>query len=836
MPLRKSSDHQFVDTVKGKVILSFAFILCVLLVTLFVNRVAFRKITDAIEELSRPNPKLATLNQLHRSASGLMDLQRIELIAGNNQPSDLLLNETQEVRQQIGKLKKMFRDTPGQLEKMISIDSMVNLRDRLFIEYLRLKFNATEKGAFNRELNALSEQLQNENLQVDSNVVTSQQTTKTTTILKPVAQAPQEETPKRKKLFGRSRKEEPVIKTEQQVIVEQELKVTTDTIAVAKRDSVLSNIEDKLQKIESGRNRQRNTLQARELELLQTNNLLINSLLDILTQLENEEMEQVRQQKVTSVALANKTVYLTRILTIVFIVVAVVLAMLIFSDVTRRNKYRRELEIAKTDAEYHSAAKQRFLANMSHEIRTPLQSIIGYTEQLQQQQDLPQEHIQAIANSSEYLLQIVNEVLDYSRIISGRFSFNPQIFDLREVLDEVFINLYTQAEKKGLDFKLETSGLESPKRMLGDAFRLKQILYNLLGNALKFTAEGSVKLAVSCLDDAWGHALVFRIEDTGIGIHAADLPHIFKQFEQAGNTREMHQNGTGLGLSIVKELVEGQQGSISIESDPDQGTQVTVKLRYAIAHEAAVAETHLVSAPELHFEGKVWMVDDDEMILRLCSIILDKHGVSHQCFTSAEELLAAPWDPAVQLIFADVRLPGMDGFALCKALRRRNGDGIRIIALTAQILPEEKQFMLNNGYNGLLLKPFTETDLVDALQNGTAGLQKTATYNFSSLAEMIGNEQQFKAILLQFHGDTRQDIDALEQSIATQDVEQTTLLLHRMAGRVGQMGEKNLAARLRHLEMSLRQENELSDWTEELEDEIQSLNALLLEIAARGDS
>jgi signal transduction histidine kinase/DNA-binding response OmpR family regulator/CHASE3 domain sensor protein len=831
--LRKSSNHQFVDTVKGKVILSFAFILCVLLVTLFVNRVAFRQITDAIEDLSRPNPKLATLNQLHRSASGLMDLQRIELIEGKDAPSDLLLNETQEVRQQVHQLKNMFRDTPEQLEKIESIDSMVYLRDRLFIEYLRLKFNTAEKGAFNRQLNALSRQLENENLQIDSNVVTSQQTTKTTTILKPVEQPVAQETPKRKKLFGRSRKEEPVIKTEQEVIVEQEFKVTTDTIAVAKRDSTLSNIEDKLQQIESGRNQQRNTLQARELELLKTNSLLINSLLDILTQLENEEMAQVQRQKITSVALANKTVDLTRVLTILFILVAVILAILILSDVTRRNKYRRQLEVAKTDAEYHSAAKQRFLANMSHEIRTPLQSIIGYTEQLQKQQNVPQEHIQAIANSSEYLLQIVNEVLDYSRIISGKFSFDQQVFDMREVLDEVFINLYTQAEKKGIDFKVETSNLEAPKRMLGDPFRLKQILYNLLGNALKFTAEGSVKLTATCLDDAWGHQLVFRIEDTGIGIRAIDMPHIFKQFEQAGNSRETNQNGTGLGLSIVKELVEGQQGSISIESESAKGTQATVKLRYAIAHAADPEETAVIPTQQLDFEGKVWMVDDDEMILRLCSIILDKHGVPHQCFTTAEKLLAETWDTDVKLIFADVRLPGMNGFELCRALRKRNGDDIQIIALTAQILPEEKQFMLGNGYDGLLLKPFTEMDLIDALQHGTAGVQKSASFDFSSLEQMVGNEEQFKAILHQFHSETRQDIDALAEGIAQHDVEQTTLLLHRMAGRVGQMGEKNLAARLRHLEMALQQEDHLEDWTEELEDEIQSLNALLIEIAAR---
>src|SRR3546814_245438 len=195
-------------------------------------------------------------------------------------------------------------------------------------------------------------------------------------------------------------------------------------------------------------------------------------------------------------------------------------------------------------------AKQRFLSNMSHELRTPLQAIIGYADLLRQQQQPSRDGIEAIYQSSGHLLQVVNEVLDYNRIISGKFTFSQQPVHVRDLLEEVIAAMRGQATEKALELQANID-LRGSDRILADPFRLKQILYNLLGNAIKFTERGKVSLTVT--DDQRGRRtrLTFRVADTGIGIAPEDTNRIFQQYEQGGT--KSRQPGTGLGLSIRSE-------------------------------------------------------------------------------------------------------------------------------------------------------------------------------------------------------------------------------------------------------------------------------------------
>src|SRR5690606_9849071 len=215
-------------------------------------------------------------------------------------------------------------------------------------------------------------------------------------------------------------------------------------------------------------------------------------------------------------------------------------------------------------------------------IRTPLQSIIGYADLLRQQDKPSRKHLDAIYHSSEHLLHIVNEVLDYSRIISGKFTFAQLDFDLRQLLEEVMSVMRPQAEKKSLDLSLHDH-IRDNAFLNGDPFRLKQLLYNLIGNAIKFTEQGGVSLTVEDAADAGAPMLTFTVSDTGKGIAPRDVRRIFNQFEQAGDT--YHHNGTGLGLSIVKALTEAQNGSIEVTSEPGKGSSFAVQLPFAAARQ-----------------------------------------------------------------------------------------------------------------------------------------------------------------------------------------------------------------------------------------------------------
>lgn len=789
---------RFRETVRGKVVIAFALIVGALIVTFTVNRIAFQKITGIIEDLSQPNEKLIALNELHRDVTDLMDLQRIEAMEDKSEPSERFLKETNDVQENLGKLRILFGKQDNQLKRIDSIDSLMSLRNKLFFKYLKVRYNYVKKGVLDKQLKTLSSQIENENLKIDSNVVTTEKSTKTTTIIPAEVN---QTVPKKRKWFSKKPKTEPV-ESKPQIIVEEKMNVKVDTVSVASRDSILSNIEKSLQSIETDRNRSRKYVRTQERYLIETNDLLMKELVNVIREVENQEIAQTKIKNKETTEVAAQTLGLTRIIMVIFILVAVILAGLIISDVSKSSKYRNALEVAKTEAEYHSMAKQRFLANMSHEIRTPLQSIIGYSEQLSNHGS--DENVKAIASSSQHLLQVVNEILDYSRIISGKFIFEKQVFLLDQLIHEVWKFTQLQAEEKGIQTSVSLP--EEEISLLGDPFRFKQILYNLLGNAIKFTQEGCIQLEVKATPKYQKMRVGVTIRDTGRGMSKEDLSRIFNQFEQAQNTQM--QSGTGLGLSIVKELIEGQGGQIEVKSELGKGSEFGFFIDYEVA--ATITENENLPTQEWkQFEGEVWVVDDDELILKLCRIIFDKYNIQYQTFSSAEALLGAFPDQAVKMIFADVRLPGMSGIDMTTELRRRKVQ-IPIIALTAQVLPEEKEKLITNGYDALLTKPFTENQLIRTLLPYSAEKEAKITSSLSPLHQMITDPDDLKAIIAQFKSDTLSDLSLLEKSLTENDVEQTALLVHRIAGRMAQMGESVMASEWRKMEINIRASDSMS--------------------------
>src|SRR5690606_18975747 len=253
--------------------------------------------------------------------------------------------------------------------------------------------------------------------------------------------------------------------------------VDVDTLAVARQNDALLEVERIMRELDAEQRGQRKRLERQELELIQANSIFINQLLNILHDVENEELEHMRETNRHAVSVMNQSISRTNILLLSFLLAAAFFVYLIYIDVTRSNYYKTQLEKARDEAEELSQIKQRFLANMSHEIRTPLQSIIGFAEQLRQDPAARQEAAEAIHSSSEHLLHIVNEVLDYSRISSGNFTLEKEPFRMMELIREVEAAMRMQTEQKGLRFVLNVEKA-SDVSIVGDAFRLRQILYN----------------------------------------------------------------------------------------------------------------------------------------------------------------------------------------------------------------------------------------------------------------------------------------------------------------------------------------------------------------------
>jgi signal transduction histidine kinase len=368
--------------------------------------------------------------------------------------------------------------------------------------------------------------------------------------------------------------------------------------------------------------------------------------------------------------LVSSTIQRIGIIMLLFFLGAAVLVFLILTDIAGSNYFRKQLLKAKEEAEQLGLVKQRFLAHMSHEIRTPLQSIIGFSEQLRQNYPEGKESLDAIHSSSEHLLHIVNEVLDYSRIESGKFTVEREPFDLQEVLREVCAGIEIQAEQKGLTFIRELDS-QHDIRLLGDGFRLRQILYNILGNAVKFTNKGFVRLSVIVDHSDYTVKCKFQITDTGIGMDQKDIERVFQQFEQANASINHHYGGTGLGLTIVKALVEAQNGNLSVTSELGNGSTFTINLNYDRAPRVELTSANEEKRITQHkINGKVLIVDDDPLILKLCSLILRKHNVDHITFQDPHKVKQCNGFDGIDLVLLDIRMPNINGVELCHAIRK----------------------------------------------------------------------------------------------------------------------------------------------------------------------
>lgn len=800
--------YSFRNTVKRKVIIAFGVGLLALILAWAVSKVAFNEMLATVQRISTPDEKLKIVNDLFRDITKLDQLQRSQAFQLRTGSYKVFLKESDSLRATMDSLRRLYAADSVQVKRIDKMKSLLRERDRLFISYIKVREGLVNGKDFSNQLSSLSGLIDKSSSEIDSTIVTTEQKFSTTRI--------EEQDDGRKsrdrgifnRIFGRKKTEKAP------EVVKEEVSITVDTLARANSDSVIHAMEKAVAKIAKRQKQRRVNFINREIELSNAGNILINQMLIILQQVEKEVIRQVDLNNSKATAVVNRSARSIELIMLGFILITALLAYLILTDISRSNTYREELEMARDEAEYHGMAKQRFLSSMSHEIRTPLQSIIGYAEQIKDNDKPAKEDINAIYHSSVHLLHIVNEVLDYSRIVSGRFKFTRSTFSILRLLDEVMTIMRPQAERKSLKLVLNDNIIDTDL-ITGDPFRLKQILINLLGNAIKFTERGEVSLTVNNKNIKRRSYFTFAVKDTGVGIAEEDLSNIFEEFEQADATAVNNANGTGLGLSIVKALTEGQGGRVEAESEPGKGSCFTVKLRYMIPKEPVKSREPKDNTASKEFTGHVWIVDDDQFILQLCSSVFNKNGISHTCFTLPRDVLAHHPPDNLKVVFMDMRMPQMSGSELCKLLRKKIPSSVKIFALTAQALPEERSSILGMGFDGLLMKPFVESELLGMLWNrqivpGSRQEHGNVNIDLSAIEKMAyGDKELVKKIIQRFEDDTSVDLGQLKKAMEDDEISEVSLLLHRIAGRTAQMGAKDLAAKFRAEEIIIHNSNAL---------------------------
>jgi signal transduction histidine kinase/CheY-like chemotaxis protein/HPt (histidine-containing phosphotransfer) domain-containing protein len=804
------SDQSFLKSVKGKVILGFFIASLALAASWFISKYAFTEMVDKLEVLSTPNDKLRLVNKIFKNILRLEQLQNSRTVKGEEQNEQVLAQSNQ----LIADLDSLDKLSLGESEQTIRIDSMKKIlrkREEIYGNYVKVRSKLVNNKDLEDEVKSISGLITTTKHKPDSTVVKTEKRTTTTTVyteLPDTSQKAAERPGFFKRVFKNSKKAKKAPVEPSKVVQRQEVNVQVDTITIAQEDSTIEKVGEAVHAIEKSQKIRTNSFVGREQELAIAGNSLVTQLLEVMQEVERGVLIKSYEQNAEAKNSAKKNVDYLKWVMLGFFFLTALLAYFISTDITRSNQYRRELEEAKEEAEYHSMAKQRFLSNMSHEIRTPLQSIIGYAEALKKDQKPKKQDLETLHSASEHLLYLVNEVLDYSRIISDRFTFENRTFAITPLLNEVIQVLKPTALSKGLELRLENS-LSSNLYVTGDPFRLRQILYNLLTNAIKFTENGEVTLKVNGVEFGHEIQIEYHIADTGIGLSSEQMQRIFNQFEQADASISRRFGGTGLGLSIVKALVEGMGGRIKVKSTPRQGTTFSISTTMKKAEALDIEE----ETPERTYNitGKVWLVDDDAFILKWCSSVLEMNGIPHTSFSSAEEVLSRPWDDQVKFVLTDMRMSGMSGAEMCKRLRKSDAPDTKFFVLTAQALPEERDNLLNMGFDGYLMKPFHSKQLLELLESSSDRLPASdpgpsAEIDFSSLNEMtFGDEGMMREILDQFVKDSREDVNALHLHLQNGHWEDVQELMHRLAGRTGQIGAKSLSVRFRHFEILLRE-------------------------------
>lgn len=602
-------------------------------------------------------------------------------------------------------------------------------------------------------------------------------------------------TPKKKGFFKRLAEVFSPSKQDSAVLVNTSLEVATDTILqpTTSKDSLQQKIR---MATEEKRLQRKKTIRRTSTKYQRMNTQLTARMDSLIKQYEEEMTLRARQDAELQQEVRMRSARIIGGIAVGAVLLSAFFLILIMRDISRSNRYRQQLEVANKRAEDLLVAREKLMLAITHDFKAPLGSIMGYTELLSRltEDERQRFYLDNMKSSSEHLLKLVSDLLDFHRLDLNKAEVNRVTFNPSQLFDEIYVSFEPLTAAKGLALQCHVAP-ELNGRYISDPLRLRQIVNNLLSNAVKFTQKGEISLTAS-YDSS---KLTIAIADTGKGMASEDRERIFQEFTRLSGAQG--EEGFGLGLSIVKKLVTLLEGTIDVQSTLGKGSCFTVTLPlYPVGKSIAESESTESENADITEESavippmkviRVLLIDDDRIQLNLTAAMLKQHGIDAVCCEQLEQLIEQLRSSVFDVLLTDIQMPAINGFDLVKLLRASNipqAKTIPVIAVTARS-EMDKAALHEHGFAGCLHKPFTVKELLMTVNEGQLSADEahitedmaTAGINFSALTVYSEDDPEAASSIIQtFIEETGKNIERMQQALNDKEVDGIAAMAHKL--------------------------------------------------------
>ncbi|AXB55613.1 hybrid sensor histidine kinase/response regulator [Flavobacterium fluviale] len=589
---------------------------------------------------------------------------------------------------------------------------------------------------------------------------------------------------------------------------------STNTLSKKASDSILANSKKLLSTVKMKAEKKKESLNFEENKLLQNEMAISDQLRKVLRIIEreiiinsikNNSLKEKSLKRVNEIVTASAVIGL--LLTVFF-------SILIVSDYSKSKAYKKQLEIANFKTKNLLKSREQLISTVSHDLKTPLSTIVGYSELLGNSEITTKQSyfVKNIKNSSEYITQLVQDLLDFSKIEAGKIAIEKVPFLLPEIVEDVAKNIQTVYKEKNIDLIINVDE-KFQQRIVGDPFRLKQILTNIIGNAYKFTEEGHIRVAAYENDT---NTFTISVQDTGIGIEKGNQKLVFEEFAQANENIEKKYGGTGLGLSICQKIISILGGTLTLDSIYGKGSTFKIELPLIFDNSQPAATESKSKTVKNSKKQTFIVVDDDINLLNLTSGVLKQEQHQVFSFTNASKALETIQHTPFDFVITDIQMPEIDGFLFLEKLQELPDTIFKnqpVIALTGRTDLDLSVYK-NAGFTTVVKKPYSPKILLETIQHildheeipatefsETTEDQSSQMYSLDTLKDFLGHDElALKEVLKSFIDSSAENIGLLQTAIQEKNHEEIKSIAHRIAPMFKQIQANEIGQILKNLE------------------------------------